>query len=298
MNNLGRVAVGMFFMITGYLFTVKAAESTIDWKRFARHRFFRLFPLYFVVVVLVHLVAFGLTGWQLKTTLLDALKNTGDWLAFTIRDRPDINGFAHTEWIIAGVNWTLKYEIFFYVIATPLLHFGLRHLGRKTMAGLVFAGCFGLYLATRMHVPNAHHLLNLALGVACAFVLPEFQASQRFPRGGAVAAILALIALLFSEQPEVVFLSSLTVFVFIASLVQPAHVVRGRWMAPFQWLGEISYSLYLTHGVALFLAYRFFGVGMSMWAFWGLVMVLLVLIVGLASLSFRCIERPFMAWAR
>jgi peptidoglycan/LPS O-acetylase OafA/YrhL len=295
MNNLGRVGVGMFFMITGYLFTVKAAESSIDWKRFARHRFFRLFPLYFVVVVLVHLFAFSLTGWQLNTTALEALMNSVDWLAFAIRHRPDINGYAQTPWIIAGVNWTLKYEVFFYAIATPLLYAGFQLIGRRAMAFLVVATCTALYLANHLHVPNAHHVLNLYLGALCAFVLPLLKPNLLSLK---LLATAALGALFVWESPEVVFLASVAMFLFMANLVQPAHVARGPWMAPFQWLGEISYSIYLIHGMVLFLGYLSFGVGMSMWAFWGFAMAMVAVVVLISSVTFRCVEKPLMVWGR
>jgi peptidoglycan/LPS O-acetylase OafA/YrhL len=295
MNNLGRVGVGMFFMITGFLFTVKASGPAIDWPRFFRHRFLRLFPLYAVVVALVHFIVFALDGWQLRTTVFEGLLNAFDWLAFAIRHRPDINGHVHTEWIIAGVNWTLKYEVFFYVIATPLLHLGFRLLGRRVMGFVAVAACAFLYVANSMQVPNAHHFLNLFLGVLCAFVLPWLKPNLLVLKVLAVAAVIALFA---SELPLVIFCANVSIFLYMANLVHSEHVVRSAWVAPLQWIGEISYSIYLLHGVALYITYLSYGVGLTLSAFWGLALTIVASVVLLSSITFNCIEKPFMAWGK
>jgi peptidoglycan/LPS O-acetylase OafA/YrhL len=295
MNNLGRVGVGMFFMITGFLFTVKASELSIDWPRFFRHRLLRLFPLYAVVVLLIHFIIFTLCGWQLKTTVVEALVNAMDWLAFVIRRRPDINGYSNTEWIIAGVNWTLKYEVFFYIVATPLLHAGFRWLGRSAMAWVAVALCALLYVANQLHVPNAHHFLNLFLGVLCAFIVPLLKPNICLMK---VLASIAICSLFITEEPLVIFLANATIFLFMANLEQPERVASGALMAPLQWLGEISYSIYLLHGMVLYLCYVIFGVAMSMAAFWGLAIAVVVFVVLVSSLTYKYIERPCMTWGR
>jgi peptidoglycan/LPS O-acetylase OafA/YrhL len=48
------------------------------------------------------------------------LKNALHWLAFTVFQAPDLNGFNPTSLIVAGVTWSLPYEWFFY-LCLPVL---------------------------------------------------------------------------------------------------------------------------------------------------------------------------------
>ena len=58
-NHFGQTSVLFFFMITSFLFTnklINAKEKKINWNRFFISRIFRLFPMYFISIILVFLL--------------------------------------------------------------------------------------------------------------------------------------------------------------------------------------------------------------------------------------------------
>jgi peptidoglycan/LPS O-acetylase OafA/YrhL len=83
-----------------------------------------------------------------------------------------------------------------------------------------------------------------------------------------------------------------------AALVVAAGMPAARWsptrlaaLPPVQWLGDVSYSLYLWHWPIFLLVPYITGVPSPPWA----MVLLVVLSLAVASLSKRCIEDPFRA---
>ncbi len=112
-NQLGKTSVAVFFMITSFLFWGRVvAKNGLDYRQFFISRFFRIYPLY-VFVTLVICVAVGFkTGWHLQEPLHRLMLEVVKWLGFRT---PDINNYIGTPLIVAGVTWTLLYEAWFYV---------------------------------------------------------------------------------------------------------------------------------------------------------------------------------------
>jgi peptidoglycan/LPS O-acetylase OafA/YrhL len=64
-------------------------------------------------------------------------------------------------------------------------------------------------------------------------------------------------------------------------------------------LGEMAYSIYLLHGIVLFVFFHWlpgFGLALpdSAWAHWALVVALTPVVIGLSFLTFSGIEKPAM----
>ena len=128
LNQFGQSSVALFFMITGFLFTNKALGKNIEWKKFFTSRARRLFPLYFIVVNIVFLIAFVKTSWSLNESILNISTEYLRWITFVVFGRPDINGLKDSALIIAGVNWSLKFEVLFYILVVPTIYFASRYL--------------------------------------------------------------------------------------------------------------------------------------------------------------------------
>lgn len=106
-----QIAVALFFMITGFLFWLKAMRSGggLDWKSLYRSRLRRLLPLYLLAIASLLVTVGFKTGWQLRVPSVELAKQAGRWLAFNFLGTPDINGLSGT-WTIEGVIWSLKFE--------------------------------------------------------------------------------------------------------------------------------------------------------------------------------------------
>jgi peptidoglycan/LPS O-acetylase OafA/YrhL len=128
---LGQASVLMFFMITSFLFYDKllnARERRFDWKAFFIGRFFRIAPLYYVVLVFVFLTVAYLSDWRVVDSPQVISLAVAKWLLFTIPTAAPLNGHTDSWLIMAGVTWSLRYEWCFY-LALPLISLAVGRVG-------------------------------------------------------------------------------------------------------------------------------------------------------------------------
>lgn len=297
-THFGQSAVALFFMITGFLFFSKLLDSRsrpIDWVRLYVSRVLRLTPLYFFVVGLLVLVVAIVSDFALREPLPNVLRQIVCWSSFTVLGGPDINGVERTPLILAGVTWSLPYEWMFYLIL-PLLM-----LVRGAWPGWpwLMLGLAAIGVSFIRHPPLEP--FSLFLGGIAAAVLVRWPLFVRLCRGR-LASIVALICLALTiggynsiYRLEPTLLLSLT-FVIICCgnslfgiLLLPASRV----------LGEISYSIYLLHGLLLYCTFKLgmgatLAAGLSVYEHWLVVLGLAPILIGLAFVTFTCIEAPAM----
>lgn len=92
----GAFGVVLFFLISGFVITLAAMRESV--KVFVARRFFRIFPLFALTVLVFSIVS---PGTSIKTTLLQ-LTLLGD--------------FFGAPNALLGVDWTLRIEILFYAV--------------------------------------------------------------------------------------------------------------------------------------------------------------------------------------
>lgn len=302
-SQLGRASVAFFFMITSFLFWTKLLETQgrMDWKRFAITRLARIYPLYLMVLTLVLLIVFQSTDWQLRTASSELTASLLGWLTF---HRPALNGVAAPGNLIANVTWTLSYEFFFYIALPAFGMIFLRHTGyMKTLVGLLVV--FALYKAFGGSSVLKHSILAAFLGgVAAAYWVrhPRCRAISQGRKAAGLAILLLSYALLASKSTfSPLTLVPLTiVFCIIAAGNDLFGALRPRAL---RWLGDISYSTYLLHGLLLW-----FGlVGLppllgldptTPGYFLGFSLLMVVALVPLSSLTYLLVERPGIAWGK
>jgi len=91
---LGQAGVGVFFMITGFLFWGKLldAKGRPDWRSLYAGRLWRIGPTYLLAVGLMFLVVAWRTGFELREPAWSVLGAMLQWLALGIWPlQPDIN---------------------------------------------------------------------------------------------------------------------------------------------------------------------------------------------------------------
>ena len=298
--NYGKVGVFVFFMITGYLFTGKLLRSgpgRIDWLRLYESRVFRIYPLYLSALAAVSLVVFAASEWRLEVLPAQLLIDYFKWGVF---HGGTINGFAGTKTIIAQVDWTLKYEWLFYVLLPVVaLAFRFRHGGL-----VLLVLCLILYAApVRIGQFDSAYLLLFALGGTCAWIgqsRPDWKSLAR-SRGASWLALAALtLALFYPNTMDGWHVSVIALFFLLVSLGNDLFglLTRPASLA----LGEISYSIYLLHGIFLYVLFtnlaplQFDGLPMSQFLL--LLPVLTPLVLVLSALAYIGIERPALAHGR
>jgi peptidoglycan/LPS O-acetylase OafA/YrhL len=297
-TNLGHVCVTLFFMITGYLFIGKlldARRKPVDWSMLFVSRILRIVPL-FVVAILVLLACVGaLTHWQLREPLPALATHVASWFSFTVAGAPDVNLLPNTGILIARVTWTLAYEWMFY-LGLPLiaLGFGLRvpaalWIGATALLALMASNIEFLFF------PIAFPIGGLAAAVA------RSPLKHRFAHPLAAAAALGLVWLVVFV-PGVRFATLLMGLAFccVACGNSCFGLLSNRAALN---LGDVSYAVYLIHGLALSIAIRFV-VGVPAVArlapipYWGLIAAASAVVVVLATLSYRFLEMPCLRRTR
>lgn len=302
-THFGQDGVAVFFMVTGFLFTTRlldARHRSLDWGRLLLSRVTRLFPMYSVAILLMFAVVGQATGWRLQVPLATLLDDAWRWLAFVIFGARNLNGFHETAQIMSWVVWTLRYEWLFYLML-PLL--GLLLGVRVPRLYLLFAlACLLGFLAWHPPWRKVVVILPLFLGGIAAAFLVRVDTIRRLGRHR-IAGVLGwgLVLYVCSLQQSVYgsvlrqgLLALLLLLVACGNDLLGVLRLRGSRL-----LGEISYSLYLLHGIVLYVVFTFvIGARAASWSvvgFWSFALLLTPLVVLLCYATFRRIEAPWMA---
>ena len=329
----GFVGVDVFFVISGYLITgllVREALSTgrIGLADFYARRARRILPAATVVLVatLVLTVVFlpEIRWQQVGSDAAGAALYVVNWMYATSTD------YLNADVAASPIQhfWTLSVEEQFYIIWPLVLILLLAVLakrtgGRSAMQAnrvLQYAG-FGVlailvpsfmwsvfYTAT--HAAPAYfvtttRLWELAIGAALAVFAHHL---VRLPDRigivlgwGGLAGILAASTLYSSASPAFPGFAALLPTLSAAAVIvggmngraeRGAGVLLG--IRPMRWIGDISYSLYLWHWPLIVVAT--FLLGGDLRFRYGLLVVVLAIVP--AYLSYRFIETPFRDWSR
>jgi peptidoglycan/LPS O-acetylase OafA/YrhL len=253
--HLGQSSVALFFMITGFLFYSKLLDSgrrKIDWTRLYVSRLLRLFPLYLFAVILVFLIVAHLSAGQLHVSRAKLLNTGIHWLIFSILGGPDINGVVNTSTIIAGVTWSLPYEWFFYA-ALPVLGLPLFVPTPKRYIVLSIIGVAGFMMLS----PFPMRLLAFAGGIAASLAVRNARlcnlARTQTATLLAVCCLLLTVSLFDTAYAPLPLLLLSVAFVIVAC----GNTLFGALTnSSSRMLGDMSYSIYLLHGIMLFCAFR------------------------------------------
>ncbi|MGF7174211.1 acyltransferase family protein [Azospirillum doebereinerae] len=249
--HLGQSSVALFFMVTAFLFWTRVLDSRsrMDWAAFALSRAYRLYPVYLLAWTGAVLIALASTGFAPKVDALSMVRSLIGWATFKT---PAVNGMENAGQIVAYATWSLKYELLFYA-ALPGLAFLLRRSGRRAAALGSLGATVAVYAYFRGFSPVI--LACFLGGFAAAHWVrrPELAAFGRSAAGGAVAlaALAGTVAGFDTAYAPLPLLGLSVVFLAIASGQSFGGVLAWR---PVLWLGEISYGVYLLHGLVIWLA--------------------------------------------
>jgi peptidoglycan/LPS O-acetylase OafA/YrhL len=322
----GFLGVDLFFVISGYVITRLILDSinqssALDLRAFYAARLRRIYPG-FIFMVICTIIFIGVWAPEaIKRFLVDlpyAITGTINWFLvarhqdyFEAIGRPPL--LQHT--------WSLAVELQFYLIWPIILLTILKYFGKKNIAriALVIAMVSGItlfFVSLRLDQANAQqishiyfgtdtHSLGLFLGSALAVSwIPQnlsadiAKRAQDVVDGIGVVGLLGLIStFLFIDEANaslyrIAFpLAGIFGCLVIISLVHPAsRFAPIISTAPFRWVGQRSYGIYIWHWVIFQMTRPSVDLTGQSWALY-LARVLLVL--ALADISLRWVEIPF-----
>jgi peptidoglycan/LPS O-acetylase OafA/YrhL len=304
--HLGHDAVCLFFMITGLLFGKKLIEDVakpIDWLRLYVGRILRLTPLYFFAVGLLFSIVVYMTNFTLNEPLNILLYKTIRWIFFAaLGASANLNGLNDTGLIFAGVTWTLTYEWFFY-FSLPFLSLlmstkerqGFKVKKNKKYILLSIITVFYCFIWK----PDIYYIATFAIGIFSAKLhdVGYLNGLARSKNMSAIAIIFLIISLTYSSLHSILNLLSLAIFFFIVACGNDLFgLLRQRASIL---LGEISYGIYLMHGIILWFVFKIImdydSSSLPGYAhYFNIIIAITPMLIILCFTTYEKIEKPFI----
>ncbi|RYF48432.1 MAG: acyltransferase [Cytophagaceae bacterium] len=286
----GFFGVQIFFVLSGFIiaYSIRNKEVTPRFFRdFVIKRSIRLDPAYWAAIAFAIAMSaisaeVGNRSFQ-PPSVVDLLSHLTYTQAF----------FGHL-YSISGVFWTLTYEVQFYLALVLLVMFFqllAKKLGSISSGLLVFGAMYvvawiwGVFI----HADNSVGFFYVNWYGFFIGALAYWSASRKY----LLFPFWVLIVGLVLSERDVSQVCALTAVVLHVAL-RTGHIVRSMSFAPIQFVGTISYSLYLTHtqvqGASMNLLYRYIPRTAIGEAF--ALALSAVCCVAVASLFWWIIERP------
>ena len=247
--DLGKIAVAVFFCVSGYLIPSTLTKPGATIRDFTIHRIFRLYPAYWVSIAsrLVVLVSLGMTA-NLPTTF-NLLANITMFQKFIGQQD------------LIGVFWTLQIELVFYIVTALLAWRKLltkRWPIQLTMMLLTLVCAAGRYV-THKPLPVAMFMAMSLMWMADTLRASERgEVTNKDVNRAVVSTIIMLIpaSLLGYGDEGIRYITSylLAIGIFVICWAKRAAFEKSNIaMRALGWLGDWSYGIYLMHGTLLIL---------------------------------------------
>jgi peptidoglycan/LPS O-acetylase OafA/YrhL len=245
----GKAAVIGFLLVSGYSIAASLERSA---KGFYRRRFLRIYPPYIVALAFAALLQCGTR--ELARSSLPAVVNGGEGWRTIVGNVFLVQTFVVKPLAFNGPVWSLAVEAFFYLLAPMLVRLSPRYLA----ALLVFSGvCYTLPLHPEWGF--AYRVLSRlnALHFMWCWVL-GFMLRSHPTRFVSVMALLGAGLVVAGHDTSGAF-SVLTYLLSLGGIWAATRVrLPARWRHVADYLGDISYPLYLMHFPSFILGFLYF----------------------------------------
>ena len=294
----GTEAVYLFFVLSGFVLTMSTRSVRFNWEAYFPSRLVRLYlPVIGAITFTAILIAIvPRTGGLI-----------GPWINAHTPDYT-IARFLQDAFLVTGTSgvvtplWSLQWEVLFSILLPVFVMVAGRRFPLVTIAVSILLS----FLGGRWGVAILVFLPMFAIGVALAsnwaWVASIGDRISRWRMGNLVWVVILSVGVLFAIGYWLMYpyspwafqstfditrpfaLVGVTIIVITAALWSPLG--RLLTMAPFAWLGRISFSLYLVHEpIVVASSYLWHG---SLWAIPCAIVAALIVAVGF----YFAIERP------
>jgi peptidoglycan/LPS O-acetylase OafA/YrhL len=318
-------AVDVFIMLSGFAIFTLMEQKHERFLPYITRRALRIFPVYlfFLAVsvalqpLVIHAFANSSPAYMQDRRVEIAVNSMTWWWQHLIAHVTLLHGLIpdkilpDTLYAFLGQAWSLSLEWQFYLLA-PFLLLLVRNRGRLATIGIValivLVSVIGARYLQSGFLGEKLHLFGIGIatfyGMRAAFSstpkfpLPKFDASVWL---GALVGLLAFLLLLRTAAALPYMIWAVMLYVVLASSLGSDRLALAgsRFMnaRPIQWLGHISYSVYLSHMIVIVLGLLFLEhfKGLSRYEFaFGLLAIVVPGTLALSWLTYVTIERPFM----
>lgn len=295
---MGNTGVDLFFVLSGYLIYGSLLSRAQPFRAFMARRIERIYPAFLAVFVI-----YVLLSWA-RPEVSKIPAGAGAAALYLAENVLLLPGLAPVQPLIT-VAWSLSYEMFFYVtipIVIGVLRLRARSAAWRTalftllaLAGLACGASLGGHVRLVMFVAGI--LLHETIEARWLRVPPSAVACAALAIG--LGSRLVALEGTWGKAIKLVVL-----FLAFFLLCQTCFCNPAGWLGrcfswtPMRWLGNMSYSYYLLHALALkgavFLLATVHPPSVSCGAaeFWVLLLPLFALSVSASMVLFLAVERP------
>lgn len=242
------MGVAIFFVISGFIMCFITQDRA---DGFLLNRVVRIVPLYWLSILALLLVMFGLRIFKASIWLDTPTWHPEEPIWFYVGR--SLLFMPSDQFPVLGVGWTLNFEVYFYVIFAGALWISRR------FAPLIAAGVILAVMGVHRIAPNvfltryySYVYIQLFLDGIALFYAFQF-VRGRLPRFIALPATLLLVAC-YAVQVDMPtagnWLYVLPVVIVGSALTMAAAGADLSWR-PLTLLGDASYALYLTHTILM-----------------------------------------------
>ena len=311
--DFGFLGVDMFFVISGFLIVTlllreRDARGKFDLKQFYLRRTLRIFPIYYLLIGI--LVAISLASYGHSTKTWDLYKWSFPVFLLYLQDFipifmgvlyhtwslsmeeqfylvwPSVETFLRRAWVVPllvaliVVNEACNFDVFKPALTALYGDEGWR----RPIFLITFAPILlGVLAAHAMHEPRTGRAIAAALGnrwmpplfIALALLICQYTPTLRGVPYACLHLCFCLALLAMVINPRGVF----------------SRVLQSRLLF---WLGSISYGIYLYHTMVIWAFERLCDARHWHPAPWLQFVVVAVVAIAIAGLSFKYLETPIM----
>lgn len=313
-KELGRLGVSLFFVLSGFLITYllvreKEKNGVIGIKNFYMRRIYRIWPLYYFIVllslfVLPHITLFSIPNLKLEIDSSTQFITVIILLVFFLT-----NVLVHIKLIpFATQTWSIGTEEQFYLI-WPLLINKIKNLAPLFMSLILLYNLLLIvlsypFLDTIKYIELfksfvfSFQLDSLTLGALGAYLFYSKNSIIEF-----ISNIYIFVLTIFCVVLAIIFHVDLGFFkstffallftIVIINLVNNDKLVNLLENNIFNFLGKISYGLYMYHQIVIVFVINIlikYNITSSFWIY--ILSILITIIV--SSISYQFLEKPFL----
>lgn len=320
----GQLGIILFFVLSGFLITYlllaeQQATDTISIKNFYIRRILRIWPVYYLIVflglfIIPHIKEMAVPGYT-EAIHDHFLSKTLMFLSFI----PDVAYAMYKHVPYAEQAWSVGVEEQFYVIWPLLIAMVVRK--KKTLSMLI--GVIGFYTAIKIIsiLLNNKYETNVAInefyqfwqnfcidcmaiggiGAYLLFYKKEKVLNLLYNKYLQIALYVIVFGITIKGFTIPYFTYQLYALIFVVLILNLASNPKSVINLEYKWLnylGKISYGLYMYHNIVLAACLKFLiHEGITLKTVWGNVLyyaVAITMTVIIASLSYEYFEKWFI----
>lgn len=243
-KKLGRFAVALFFILSAHLMTRRNLTKPSDIIKLYINRIFRIIPMAYVssFLCLITAVIFGK-----NIDYGSLIEKLFYWFDGGVTEyKPDINSFSPASHVNAGVMWTLSWEWFLY-FSLPIIY-----IARDKINGLLvsqFIALIAIFYISQNQYYVACYILCFSLGMTVSDIFHKIKIDNTI---SSIIILLCIIAVFMSDDDPVSINNIIMEFIILYHVCIGGDIFGILKLKGAVRLGEVSYSMYVLHGIFLF----------------------------------------------